>query len=113
MRRGGCVSSLSSGLLILILETTYLLDADDLTGGLLDLLQAAQEVPVTGLRNRGVGGEDGHAVQGGSRVGLGGQVAPDDLVFRETTWSGNLLAACRPGSKKFLCAKTKIRLHLR
>lgn len=61
------------------------LDADDLTGGLLDLLETTQEVPVSGLGDRLVGSEDGHAVEGGGRVSLGGQVAPDDLVFLKTT----------------------------
>lgn len=60
------------------------LDADDLTSGLLDLLETTQEVPVSGLSDRLVRGEDGHAVEGGCRVSLGGQVAPDDLVFLKT-----------------------------
>lgn len=60
------------------------LDADDLTSGLLDLLETAQEVPVSGLGDRLVGSEDGHAVEGGGRVSLGGQVAPNDLVFLKT-----------------------------
>ena len=62
------------------------LDGDDLTGGLLDLGQTTQEVPETGLGDRLVGSEDGHAVQIGGGVGLGGQVAPDDLVFIKATW---------------------------
>lgn len=65
---------------------TYVLDTDDLTSGLLDLLETAQEVPVSGLGDRLVGSEDGHAVEGGGRVSLGGQVAPDDLVFLKTAW---------------------------
>ena len=64
---------------------THHLDADDLTGGLLDLLETTQEVPVSGLGDRLVGSEDGHAVEGRGRVSLGGQVAPDDLVFLKTT----------------------------
>ena len=64
---------------------TYHVHADDLTGGLLDLLQAAQEVPVTGLSNDRIGSEDSHAVEAGGRVGLGGQVAANDLVLLETT----------------------------
>lgn len=65
---------------------THGLDADDLTSGLLDLSEASQEVPVTGLGDRGVGREDGHAVHGGGRVGLGGQMAANDLVLLKTTW---------------------------
>lgn len=61
------------------------LDADDLTGGLLDLLETTQEVPVTGLGDRLVRGEDGHPVHGRGRVGLGGQVAANDLVLLKTT----------------------------
>lgn len=61
------------------------LDADDLTSGLLDLLETTQEVPVTGLGDSLVRGEDGHPVHGRGRVGLGGQVAPDDLVLLKAT----------------------------
>lgn len=64
---------------------TYHLDADDLTGGLLDLLETSQEVPVSGLGDSRVGSEDGHSVEGRGGVGLGGQVAPDDLEFLKTT----------------------------
>lgn len=63
----------------------YLLDRDDLAGSLLDLLETSQEVPESGLGDRSVGGEDGHAVEGGGRVGLGGQVAADDLVLLKAT----------------------------
>lgn len=66
-------------------KSTYRLDADDLTSGLLDLLETTQEVPVTGLGDSLVRGEDGHAVHGRGRVGLGGQVAPDDLVLLKAT----------------------------
>lgn len=63
---------------------TYLVDGNDLTGGLLDLLQAAKEVPVPGLGNDGVGGKDTHAVQSGRRVGLGRQMPANDLVLMKT-----------------------------
>jgi hypothetical protein len=62
-----------------------LVDADDLTSGLLDLAQTAQEVPVTGLGDGLVGSEDRHAVHRRGGVGLGGQMAPDDLVLVKTT----------------------------
>lgn len=68
------------------LSLTYLVDGNDLTGGLLDLLQAAKEVPVPGLGNDGVGSEDAHAVQSGRRVGLGRQMPANDLVFLETAY---------------------------
>jgi len=63
----------------------YLLDGNNLASGLLNLLQAAQEVPVPGLSDRDVRCEDDHAVKGGVRVGLGGQVTPDNIVFVKTT----------------------------
>ena len=65
---------------------TYHLDADDLTGGLLDLLETSQEVPVSGLGDRRVGSEDGHSVEGGGGVSLRGQMTADDLEFLKTTW---------------------------
>lgn len=65
---------------------TYHVDADDLTGGLLDLGKATQEVPETGLGDNLVRGEDAHAVERRSRVGLRGQMAPDNLVLLKTTW---------------------------
>ncbi len=55
--------------------STYHVDADDLAGGLLDLLEAAQEVPEAGLGDDRVRRKDAHAVQAGVRVGLGGQSA--------------------------------------
>lgn len=64
------------------------LDGDNLAGGLLDLAETAQEVPETGLGDGGVGRKDGHAVHGRGRVGLGGQMAANDLVFLKTTWRG-------------------------
>jgi len=65
--------------------STYLVAGNDLTSGLLDLLQAAQEVPVPGLGDDCVRRKDPHAVKAGSRVRLGGQVTPDHLVFVKTT----------------------------
>lgn len=69
---------------------TYRLDGYDLTGGLLDLLEAAQEVPETGLGDRLVGGEDGHAIQGRGGVSLRGQMTANDLEFLKTTWRGGV-----------------------
>lgn len=65
-------------------EETYLVDGNDLTGGLLDLLQAAKEVPVPRLGNNGVGSKNPHAVQSGRRVGLGRLMPANDLVFLKT-----------------------------
>lgn len=64
---------------------TYHVAGDDLASGLLDLAETAKEVPEAGLSNDRIGREDAHAVEGRSRVGLGGQVAPNDLVLLETT----------------------------
>lgn len=69
--------------------STYHVQADDLTSGLLDLLQATHEVPVTGLGNDGVGGKDAHAVQGRGGVGLCRQVPANNLVLLETTCCAN------------------------
>lgn len=66
-------------------NSTYHVDADDLTGGLLDLLQTTHEVPVTGLGDNGVGRKDTHTVQSRGRVTLGGQMPANDLVLLETT----------------------------
>lgn len=66
--------------------STNLLHADDLTSRLLDLSQTSQEVPEPRFGDRLVGGEDGHAVDLRGGVGLGGQMAPEDLVLVKTTW---------------------------
>lgn len=68
------------------LSETYLIEADDLTVGLLDLAKLGQKVPEPRLGNDRVGREDAHAVQLGRGVGLGGQMAPNDLVLSETPW---------------------------
>ena len=66
-------------------RAAYLVQAHDLTVGLLDLLQLHQEVPEAGLGDDIIGGEDAHAVQLGGGVGLGRQMAANDLVFLKTT----------------------------
>lgn len=73
---------------VLDLERALLVDdveRDDLAVGLLDLAQLHQEVPEAGLGNHGIGREDAHAVQLRRRVRVGGQVAPDHLVFLQAT----------------------------
>jgi hypothetical protein len=73
---------------VLDLEGVLLVDLverDNLAVGLLDLTELHEEVPEARLGNDIVGGKDAHAVQFGRRVGLGGQMAPDDLVLLETT----------------------------
>lgn len=64
---------------------TNLVEGDDLTVGLLDLPQAGEEVPETALSNNRVGRKDAHTVELGSRLGVSGQMAPNDLVFLQAT----------------------------
>lgn len=74
----------------------YLIKADNLAIGLLDLAELHQEVPESRLRDDRVGREDPHAVQLRGRVCLRRQMAPDDLVLR--------VAACvssEPRRQKF------------
>ena len=66
-------------------QITYHVQANDLAVRLLDLSELHQEVPEAGLGDDLIGGEDPHAVQLGGRVGLGRQMAPNDLVFLKTT----------------------------
>lgn len=62
-----------------------LIQADNFAIGLLDLLQLGEEIPEARLGNDIVRGEDAHTVELGRRVGVGGQVAPDDLVLLQAT----------------------------
>lgn len=64
---------------------THLVQADDLTVGLLDLAQLGKEVPETGLGDNIVRRKDTHAVELWGRVGIRGQMAPNDLVLCETS----------------------------
>lgn len=58
-----------------------LVDRDDFTGSLLDLVQFLQKVPVTGLGDDLVCGEDSHSEQLWFRNGLSWQTTANDLVF--------------------------------
>jgi len=62
-----------------------LVQRNDLAVRLLDLSQPSEEVPESRLGDDGVGSKDTHPVQLRGRVGLAGQMAPNDLVFLETT----------------------------
>jgi hypothetical protein len=66
---------------ITITIKTYLVDANDLTVNLLDLLQLAHEVPEAGLGNDLVGGKEAHAEKLGGSILLGGEMATDQLVL--------------------------------
>lgn len=68
------------------LTATYHVQADDLSVGLLDLAELHQEVPKTRLCDNSVGCKDSHPVQLWRGVGLGWQMAANDLVFRKTTY---------------------------
>ena len=63
---------------------------NDLSICLLDLSQLGEEVPESRFGNNGVGSKDAHAVELWGRVGLGRQVAADDLVFVEGSWRGRI-----------------------
>ena len=67
-------------------RAAYLVQADDLTVGLLDLLQLHQEVPEAGLGDDIIRGKDAHPVQLRSGIGVGWQVTANDLVFLKTTY---------------------------
>lgn len=71
---------------------THLVDRDDLAVGLLDLAELAEEVPEPRLGDDHVVRKNAHAVDLGGRVGLSGQMAPNDLVFLEATWSSQYCA---------------------
>lgn len=62
-----------------------LVDGDNLTGGLLDLLELGQEVPESRLGNNLVGGEDSHSVELLLGSSLGRQLSANNLVFVEST----------------------------
>jgi len=62
-----------------------LVDGDNLAVGLLNLAELCKEIPEAGLGNNIVGSENTHTIEFWSRLGLGGEVAADDLVFPETT----------------------------
>jgi hypothetical protein len=64
---------------------TDLVQADDLTVGLLDLPQTGEEVPETALSNNRVGRKNAHTVELGSGLGVSGQMTPNDLVFLQAT----------------------------
>lgn len=63
-----------------LLDLLYL---DDLTIGLLDLLETSQKVPETRLGDDLIGCKDGHAVQGRVRVELVHQVAAHNSVLTQ------------------------------
>ena len=65
-------------------SSTYHTGRNNLAIGLLDLSDLTQEVPETGLCDNGIRCKDAHAVKFWRWVGVGWQVAPDDLVFLKT-----------------------------
>lgn len=67
------------------LSRTYHVQADNFTIRLLDLLQLREEIPEAGLCNNIVGSKDAHAVKFRGWVGIGGQMAADDLVLLEAS----------------------------
>jgi len=78
---------------------TYLIHADDLTVRLLNLPELGQEVPEAALGDNLVRRKDAHAVELWCRVGVRGQVTPNDLVFLQATcWANRISAVLRTGS---------------
>lgn len=61
------------------IDGTHDVDTDNLTRGLLYLLQLAKKVPETALGDDLIGRKDAHAVDLGCWVVGGRQMAPDDL----------------------------------
>ncbi|KAH3663671.1 hypothetical protein OGAPHI_005072 [Ogataea philodendri] len=59
-------------------------EGNDLTRGLLHLVQFLQKVPVSRLGDNIIRSEDSHSVQLWLRHGLGRQLSADDLVFVKT-----------------------------
>lgn len=65
----------------------YLVQRHDFTIGLLDLPEFLEEVPEAGLGHYRVRGKQTHTVELGGLVDIRRELAPDDLVFLEATWS--------------------------
>jgi hypothetical protein len=91
---------------------TDLVEADDLTVGLLDLPQAGEEVPETALSNNRVGRKNAHTVELGSRLGVSGQMAPNDLVFLQATcWATESALSDGQNVRRHLCVFHIVRDH--
>jgi len=91
---------------------TDLVEADDLTVGLLDLPQAGEEVPETALSNNRVGRKDAHTVELGSRLGVSGQMAPNDLVFLQATcWATESALSDGQSVRRHVCVFHVVRDH--
>jgi len=91
---------------------TDLVQADDLTVGLLDLPQTGEEVPETALSNNRVGRKDAHTVELGSRLGVSGQMAPNDLVFLQATcWATESALSDGQNLRRHVCVFHVVRDH--
>lgn len=91
---------------------TDLVQADDLTVGLLDLPQTGEEVPETALSNDRVGRKDAHTVELGSRLGVSGQMAPNDLVFLQATcWATESALSDGQYVRRHVCMFHVVRDH--
>ncbi len=60
-----------------------LVDGQDLTVGLLDLLHLAQEMPETGLCHDGVNGKDAHSVNLGMSIPFTREAAANNLILAQ------------------------------
>lgn len=70
----------------------YLLKRHNFSGGLLELLQLAQEVPESGLRHDSVRREYPHFVQRRGLLLLGGELAPYHLEFLQLEEKGEIVS---------------------
>lgn len=68
-------------------EATHNVEGDDLSVGLLDLLQLSEVVPESRLGDNVVGSENSHSVELGGLLRLGGELSPDNGVLGESAHS--------------------------
>lgn len=85
----GSTLLISNGLQDAKIIDTYHIQANNLTIGLLYLLQLREEVPETRLGYDIVGSKDAHAVEFRGRVRICRKMAANDLVFLETACVSN------------------------
>lgn len=71
---------------VAVREGMYLVQRDDFSIGLFDLFQLGQKVPEARLCDHVVWCKNAHAVQLGCGLCIGGEMAPDHLVFLESCY---------------------------
>ena len=68
------------------LDKAYLIQAHNLTIGFLNLTQLHQEIPESGFCDYCICRKDPHTIQLRGGISLGGQMPPDNLVFRKAAY---------------------------